>query len=792
MFFSGYESPFSENVQVLVDIIRDFGVGHVDYLACNSLQYDNWKQYYELLKTTANVVIGASNDATGNIQYGGDWVMENTNQDIKTIYFGDSIDEYTKTLATEKIISGAFSSNNNIYIKQLTNGNIYWSTTNNSANDTTTGTWEQINTAVDWQVKLENTNTTPNETNRLVVTFLTNITISHANNYFIIGSHYVSVDGGNKTVTVSGVTDYPGLIQNGVPNVANGFSNITVTNINTQITGTTTLAFRAGYICQSYFCTGSSGINTISNCTNIGPVSANDAGGIAGYAFAQASSGTNTISNCTNSGPVSGGSAGGIAGGAFASSAQEDRTNTISNCTNSGPISGNYAGGIAGNSFAYNAASVGTNTITNCTNSGTISGYGAGGIAGPNFAYNSKSGRTNTITNCTNSGTISGSNAGGIAGNNFASGAQNGSTNTISNCTNSGPISGYGAGGIAGPNFALNSAGTNKIKNCYTTNGNIGVSPSYTEKTHRGPWSTATSLTILSFVQVQNNAYIWAYQKVNGVDKLNSPFLLYSLNPTNTPVDPTILLPTNIINFTVPSPKTFGVDTSFVLQNPSSSSPADFSYNSTNKSVATISNRTVTIVGAGTTTITVAQDACGNYVDGVANRQLVVNPLPPNPPAITNILPNQITGTYVANSTIVVTETTINNQTTTSEIQSDAQGIWNFNVSNPANNYSFAPLNATQFVSTLTSSYSFRYPQSTYSFTLNTPVLTKPRQYGTNQQDQRSWRISPKLPAGLKFSHTTGIISGTPTEPAPSTTYTVWSTSEVFLSYRKQVTIEII
>ena len=42
------ETPFSENVQFLVDIIRDFGVSHLDYLACNSLEYDNWKHYHRL------------------------------------------------------------------------------------------------------------------------------------------------------------------------------------------------------------------------------------------------------------------------------------------------------------------------------------------------------------------------------------------------------------------------------------------------------------------------------------------------------------------------------------------------------------------------------------------------------------------------------------------------------------------------------------------------------------------------------------------------------------------------
>jgi hypothetical protein len=116
---------FSENLQVVVDIIRDFGVSHVDYLACNSLEYDNWKQYYGILTTTTNVVVGASDDATGNLKYGGDWVMESTNEDVKTMYFNESIEEYTKILATGKTISRGSGSDNNIYIKQLTNNNIY-------------------------------------------------------------------------------------------------------------------------------------------------------------------------------------------------------------------------------------------------------------------------------------------------------------------------------------------------------------------------------------------------------------------------------------------------------------------------------------------------------------------------------------------------------------------------------------------------------------------------------------------------------------------------------------------
>jgi hypothetical protein len=80
---------------------------------------------------------------------------------------------------------------------------------------------------------------------------------------------------------------------------------------------------------------------------------------------------------------------------------------------------------------------------------------------------------------------------------------------------------------------------------------------------------------------------------------------------------------TVITNFTIPT-KTFG-DAPFTLQEPSSNSPATFRYNSSNLYVATISDKTITITGAGTSTITAIQDACGNYTDASANTIFVVN-----------------------------------------------------------------------------------------------------------------------------------------------------------------------
>ena len=79
-------------------------------------------------------------------------------------------------------------------------------------------------------------------------------------------------------------------------------------------------------------------------------------------------------------------------------------------------------------------------------------------------------------------------------------------------------------------------------------------------------------------------------------------------------------------------------DAPFTLTAPTSNSAGAFTYTSSNPSVATISGNTVTVVGAGTSTITATQAANGIYGSASATAQLVVTVPPlstaaPTPPA---------------------------------------------------------------------------------------------------------------------------------------------------------------
>jgi alpha-tubulin suppressor-like RCC1 family protein len=90
--------PFSKNVQFIIQVIREFRVKNVDFLACNTLNSTAWRQYYDTLHQQTGVVVGASDNKTGNIKYGGDWVMESTSQDIESIYFTKNIEYYSYLL----------------------------------------------------------------------------------------------------------------------------------------------------------------------------------------------------------------------------------------------------------------------------------------------------------------------------------------------------------------------------------------------------------------------------------------------------------------------------------------------------------------------------------------------------------------------------------------------------------------------------------------------------------------------------------------------------------------------
>jgi len=74
-----------------VDYMKSLNITHIDFFACETLNDTEWVNYYHSLSP---IIIGASDDKTGNMIYGGDWVMESTSENIGSVYFTNSIEDY--------------------------------------------------------------------------------------------------------------------------------------------------------------------------------------------------------------------------------------------------------------------------------------------------------------------------------------------------------------------------------------------------------------------------------------------------------------------------------------------------------------------------------------------------------------------------------------------------------------------------------------------------------------------------------------------------------------------------
>ncbi len=458
---------YSENLIFMIELIKKFNITNLDYLMCNSLQYDNWIKYYEIIKSNTGVIIGASTAQTGNQEGGGDWIMENTGENIKPIYFTNLIESYKSTLATTTI---SFSSN--VLIRQTTVGaGIDYSTNGGTS-------WTPV-TVGNFPIQLSNSTTTVK-----TVTVTTNIQFNATtsagpglNGYFIIGSDKITFDGANFTFTINGISGYYGLFENG--DSSNGCYDYTILKNIKISSSSSTLAGSGGWIAQSYYgSTSQLGGNSIDNCSSSGNLTNIDSGGICGRYLSFESVNTITISNCFSTGQITGENSGGICG------SNAGRC-IISNCYSTGPINQTGNGGGGGICGAFGGNGGGGITIINCYSTGTIGGSGTtpincGGICGKYFGYATYYGDASYVTNCYSTGNIVSIGAGGICGAFVADGLINlndaiGGLCYISDCFSLGDITSINdlKGGICGRYAGY--GGSCYINECYSVGNIMGL-----------------------------------------------------------------------------------------------------------------------------------------------------------------------------------------------------------------------------------------------------------------------------------------------------------------------------
>ena len=349
-----------------------------------------------------------------------------------------------------------------------------------------------------WPFTFVNTNT---GSDVIRVIFTTNITIDSTigdvNGYFVCGSDGIQFgttvlvpDGSRSVVTINGVTNYPGLINNGASG-SNGYNTVYLMNLEVRASGGTVLANDGGWLGHAYFGKGTTtASNIVLNCHSTGNTTDYCGGIIGRYA------GPLKISHCSSSGTI------GLYGGGIVGTHSPSTSGvlTCESCWSSGNID-QYGGGITG---MFTAIA----TVVNCYSTGIIGNHG-GGICGSSSGGNNGTNML-TVSECYSTGVI-GDGGGGIIG-------RSSGVLVVSNCYSLGYIN-SGASGILG-NLAGNN--TNKtVSSCYVAGAMDAaggyVMPGYTDLTGNVTVVSGVVTLLNNFAEASVSSSGWTTSRANNV-----------------------------------------------------------------------------------------------------------------------------------------------------------------------------------------------------------------------------------------------------------------------------------
>lgn len=377
---------------------------------------------------------------------------------------------------------------------------------------------------ISWPCTVQNTDTTAG---LLRIEFISDITIDNADGYFVastshiqFGSTVLQNNGTRPIITIDGVADYPGFVQNGTDS-NNGNGDIYVFNLEINaINGSTLYASEgpgSGWVAQQHFGKGVDN-NYIINCSSNGPINVLCGGIVGPYS---GNGGELVIIGCSSSGSI-----GYYSGGIVGSGAGTDGSVTCKSCWSTGEISDLDSGGIIGS----NPNNV---TVENCYTTGHITGERAGGIVGGSAgSVNSVS-----ISNCYTTGNIIGSQSGGILG-------ALANIVTINNCYTTGnvvdPDGNNSNGAICGLHSQPNAIQINNCYSCGTVDNNgylngkdinnyvVAFSNFFSEAQSGTPgaWNTTNANTVLLGLPIPIVGSTWV------ATTANQPYELFNMGYT--------------------------------------------------------------------------------------------------------------------------------------------------------------------------------------------------------------------------------------------------------------------
>jgi len=180
-------------------------------------------------------------------------------------------------------------------------------------------------------------------------------------------------------------------------------------------------------------------------------------------------------------------------------------------------------------------------------------------------------------------------------------------------------------------NSSYSSLTTANILGSFTTNDVTYIVTSIGESAFSG----CTGLTSITIPDGVTTIGDYAFENCTGLTSITIPNSVTSIGPNAFAGCTGLITTPSITNFSIPT-KTYG-NSPFLIIDPSSNSLGEFNYTSSNTSVATISGKTITIVGAGSSTITATQAETANNASGIITTSFtVLENTEVNPADITN------------------------------------------------------------------------------------------------------------------------------------------------------------
>jgi hypothetical protein len=124
-------SSWTDFKNFLQSLKNSYQVNNIDFLGCNLLARPEWINVFQMLENDLQINMRGSTDITGPIIYGGNFIMESDNVDIKLLYFTEDIENWAGTFFSDYNI-GVYRSR---VLKKDVNGNLIWNHKDISGNN---------------------------------------------------------------------------------------------------------------------------------------------------------------------------------------------------------------------------------------------------------------------------------------------------------------------------------------------------------------------------------------------------------------------------------------------------------------------------------------------------------------------------------------------------------------------------------------------------------------------------------------------------------------------------------